>query len=150
MCPGWRFSLNFTKGNFWLEAKRCTLKMGPKGAAANFCVRKYKLLGLAISKFNTTQPTNVCTFRVEMTSQSTSGRQQIAHTCQFWATLLSWFLYNSSTDFEKVYCFVNNGSSTAFAILLLTEHIFASWPWNWGPKGCTMVSVLHMWLISIF
>ena len=42
-----------------------------------------KLLELATSKFTTTQPTIVFTFRPEMTLQSTSGRRHISQMCQF-------------------------------------------------------------------
>ena len=48
------------------------------------CLIYQKLLELATSRFATiSPPRTIFTFRPEMTSQSTSGRQQIEQTCQF-------------------------------------------------------------------
>ena len=51
-----------------------------------------------LGKFTTTYPTVVLTFRPEMASQSTSGRQLIQQRCQFWVMFGLQFLDNGSTD----------------------------------------------------
>ena len=68
-----------------------------------------------------------------MISQSTSGRQQIAQTCELLVIFGSILLVNGSTDFEKVYCFVNNGLNVSSAFCKSSD-IFASWPRKCGPK----------------
>ena len=62
------------------------------------------------------------------------------------------FLDNSSTDLEKVYCFVTQGSRISFRSMCKSLDIFGSWPrkWKWGQKGRTVVNALPKWLISIF
>ena len=59
-----------------------------------------------------------------MTSPSTSGRHQIAYTCLFWATFVSRFLDNGSTDFNQVYSFGQCDSSVSlFVFLLAIRHV---------------------------
>ena len=57
-----------------------------------------------------------------MTSQSTSGLQQIAQTCQFVVMFGSQFLDNGSSDFKKVYSFVKGYPSTSFWVVWCIIH----------------------------
>ena len=73
------------------------------------------------------------TFPPEITSQSTSSRQQITQTCQFWVMFGSRFVDKGSTDFEEIYSVVNNGSSASFVVMQVVRHFCFLTP-KVGPK----------------
>ena len=76
-----------------------------------------KLLELTTSRCTTMYPSTAFTLRPEMTSQSTSDREQVAQTCSFWVMFGCRFLDIRSTDSENVYSFGYCDSSSSFSLL---------------------------------
>ena len=63
-----------------------------------------------------------------MTSKSTSGRQQIAWTCQCGVMFGSRFLGNGSIDFENGYSFGRGNSRASSATLWCVRHVYSKTP----------------------
>ena len=87
-----------------------------------------KLRKIATSKFTTMYPRTVLTVPQEMTSQSTSGRQQIVQTCKCGVMFGSRFLDKSSTDSEKVHSFGTSDSRASFLLMQPIRHFCSLTP----------------------
>ena len=79
------------------------------------------------------QPSIVLSFSPEMTSPTTSGRQQIEQRVNFRSCSSCDFSITAQPISKKVYCFVNNGSSASFAVVQVIGRFCFMAP-KLGPK----------------